>query len=70
MVLKFLWLLFFVVCAVVWTRDKKEPFDMKKTTDFFELVDPYMEEAKRVYIGLNNTAASIPKTRSTIPSLR
>jgi len=59
MVMKFLWLLFIVVCIVVWSRDKKEPFEIKKITDFFELVDPYMEEVKQVYIELKNTDASI-----------
>jgi len=59
MVMKFLWLLFIVVCIVVWSRDKKEPFELKKITDFFELVDPYMEEVKQVYIELKNTDASI-----------
>jgi hypothetical protein len=44
---------------VVWSRDKKEPFEIKKITDFFELVDPYMEEVKQVYIELKNTDASI-----------
>ena len=57
--MKFLWLLFIVVCIVVWSRDKKEPFEIKKITDFFELVDPYMEEVKQVYIELKNTDASI-----------
>jgi len=57
--MKFLWLLFIVVCIVVWSRDKKEPFELKKITDFFELVDPYMEEVKQVYIELKNTDASI-----------
>jgi hypothetical protein len=57
--MKFLWLLFIVVCLVVWTRDKKEPFEVNKITDFFELVDPYMEEVKQLYNELKNTDATI-----------
>ena len=48
-------LLFVVVCVVVFTREKREPFELKKMNDFFELADPYMTNMNRLYLYLNNT---------------
>jgi hypothetical protein len=48
-------ILFVVVCVVVLTRDKREPFELKKMNDFFELADPYITDVKQLYIDLKNT---------------
>lgn len=52
--IKFVWILLFIVCVIVWSRDRKEPFDTKKITNFFELTDPYMDEKKQIFRGLKN----------------
>ena len=48
-------LLFVVVCVVVFTRGKREPFELKKMNEFFELADPYMTNMNRLYRDLKNT---------------
>jgi hypothetical protein len=48
-----MWLvaLLLLVCLVLWNRTK-EPFDLRRTTDFFELADPYMADMTRLYLEL------------------
>lgn len=58
----FLWILFLVVCILVWPR-VKEPFDQKKTKEFFEFADPYIVAVKRLYLGLKNTNATLGASR-------
>lgn len=51
-----MWILFallLLVCLVLWSR-MKEPFDLQRTTDFFELADPYMADMTRLYLGLKS----------------
>ncbi len=48
------WILLLVVCVIVWTRKIKEPFDTKRINDFFDLVNPYMDEKKKTFLGLKN----------------
>lgn len=52
--IKLVWILLLVVCVIVWSRDRKEPFDIQKITKFFELTDPYMDEKKQIFSGLKN----------------
>jgi hypothetical protein len=52
--IKFAWILLLVVCVVVWSRDRKEPFDTKKIINLFELTGPYMEEKAQTFRGLKN----------------
>ena len=52
--IKLVWILLLIVCVIVWSRDRKEPFDTKKITNFFELTDPYMDEKKQTFQGLKN----------------
>jgi hypothetical protein len=59
----FLWILFLVVCIVVWTRGKKEPFEQKKLKEFFEFADPYIVDVKKLYVGLKNTNATLGASR-------
>lgn len=53
--MNFIGILFVVVCVVVITRDKREPFELKKMNEFFELADPYMTDMNKLYIDLKNT---------------
>lgn len=53
--MNFIGILFVVVCVVVLTRDKREPFELKKMNDFFELADPYITDVKQLYIDLKNS---------------
>jgi hypothetical protein len=53
--IQFVWVLLLLVGVVVWFRDRREPFDTKKITDFFELVDPYMQEQNRTFLGLKKS---------------
>ena len=48
-------ILFVVVCVVVFTREKREPFELKKMNDFFELADPYMRDMNQLYVDLKNS---------------
>ncbi len=48
-------ILFVVVCVVVLTREKREPFELKKMNDFFELADPYMKDMKQLYVDLKSS---------------
>jgi len=48
-------ILFVVVCVVVLTREKREPFELKKMNDFFELADPYMTNMKQLYVDLKSS---------------
>jgi hypothetical protein len=52
--IKLVWILLLIVCVIVWFRDRKEPFETKKITDFFELTYPYMDEKKQIFHGLKN----------------
>ncbi len=48
-------ILFVVVCVVVLTREKREPFELKKMNEFFELADPYMRDMKQLYVDLKSS---------------
>lgn len=48
-------ILFVVVCVVVLTREKREPFELKKMNEFFELADPYMKDMKQLYVDLKRS---------------
>ncbi len=48
-------ILFVVVCVVVLTRENREPFELKKMNDFFELADPYMKDMKQLYVDLKSS---------------
>ena len=53
--MNFIGILFVVVCVVVLTREKREPFELKKMNEFFELADPYMTNMNQLYSDLKNT---------------
>ena len=53
--MNFIGILFVVVCVVVLTREKREPFEVKKMNDFFTLADPYMSDMNKLYSDLKNT---------------
>jgi hypothetical protein len=53
--MNFIGILFVVVCVVVLTREKREPFELKKMNDFFELADPYMKDMKQLYVDLKSS---------------
>lgn len=53
--MNFIGILFVVVCVVVLTREKREPFELKKMNEFFELADPYMTNMNKLYSDLKNT---------------
>jgi len=53
--MNFIGILFVVVCVVVLTREKREPFELKKMNEFFTLADPYMTHMNKLYIDLKNT---------------
>jgi hypothetical protein len=53
--MNFIGILFVVVCVVVLTREKREPFEVKKMNEFFELADPYMKDMKQLYVDLKSS---------------
>jgi len=53
--MNFIGILFVVVCVVVLTREKREPFELKKMNEFFELADPYMRDMKQLYVDLKSS---------------
>ena len=53
--MNFIGILFVVVCVVVLTREKREPFELKKMNEFFELADPYMKDMKQLYVDLKSS---------------